>query len=171
MKNVPHIELLSPADGRSMQFLKLRELLAYIKHASPFYKRLFAKKRISENDLRSLKDLAKLPTTSKDDLQQFNLDFLCVPATRIIEYTTTSGTLGAPVTIALTEKDLQRLAYNESISFSCAGGSELDIYQLMLTLDRQFMAGIAYYEGIRKLGAGLIRVGPGQPALQWETIE
>jgi phenylacetate-CoA ligase len=41
----------------------------------------------------------------------------------------------------------------------------------MLTLDRQFMAGIAYYEGIRKMGAGLIRLGPGLPALQWETIE
>jgi phenylacetate-CoA ligase len=42
---------------------------------------------------------------------------------------------------------------------------------LMLTLDRQFMAGIAYYEGIRKLGASLVRVGPGLPGMQWETIE
>ncbi|MEJ0082806.1 MAG: hypothetical protein WDM78_18055 [Puia sp.] len=42
-----------------------------------------------------------------------------------------------------------------------------DIYQLMLTLDRQFMAGMAYYSGIRKLGAGIIRVGPGVPSLQW----
>jgi phenylacetate-CoA ligase len=33
------------------------------------------------------------------------------------------------------------------------------------------MAGIAYYEGIRRMGAGLIRVGPGLPAMQWETIE
>jgi phenylacetate-CoA ligase len=41
---------------------------------------------------------------------------------------------------------------------------------LMLTLDRQFMAGMAYYSGIRKLGAGIIRVGPGVPSLQWETI-
>jgi phenylacetate-CoA ligase len=41
----------------------------------------------------------------------------------------------------------------------------------MLTLDRQFMAGMAYYEGIRKLGAGLIRVGPGLPAMQWEIID
>jgi phenylacetate-CoA ligase len=32
------------------------------------------------------------------------------------------------------------------------------------------MAGIAYYSGIRRLGAGVIRVGPGVPALQWETI-
>ena len=41
----------------------------------------------------------------------------------------------------------------------------------MLTLDRQFMAGMAYYSGIRKLGAGIIRVGPGVPSLQWETIQ
>ena len=41
----------------------------------------------------------------------------------------------------------------------------------MLTLDRQFMAGMAYYSGIRKLGAGVVRVGPGVPSLQWETIE
>jgi len=40
----------------------------------------------------------------------------------------------------------------------------------MLTLDRQFMAGMAYYSGIRKMGAGIIRVGPGVPSLQWETI-
>jgi len=41
----------------------------------------------------------------------------------------------------------------------------------MLTLDRQFMAGIAYYLGIRKIGAGIIRLGPGVPSLQWETIK
>jgi phenylacetate-CoA ligase len=96
--------------------------------------------------------------------------FLCVPRTQVIEYMSTSGTLGAPVTIALTEKDLQRLAYNENGSFECAGGLPEDVYQLMLTLDRQFMAGIAYYSGIRKLGAGIIRLGPGVPSLQWETI-
>ena len=36
--------------------------------------------------------------------------------------------------------------------------------KLMLTLDRQFMAGMAYYSGIRKPGAGIIRVGPGVPS-------
>ncbi|HMJ47587.1 MAG TPA: AMP-binding protein, partial [Ferruginibacter sp.] len=44
------------------------------------------------------------------------------------------------------------------------------IYQLMLTLDRQFMAGMAYYSGIRKMGGGIIRLGPGVPSLQLETI-
>lgn len=111
-----------------------------------------------------------LPTTSKSDMQQHNWEFLCVPSAQIKEYTATSGTMGSPVTIALTENDLQRLAYNEYQSFRCADGQPDDIYQLMLTLDRQFMAGIAYYSGIRKMGAALVRTGPGLPAMQWDTI-
>src|SRR5690606_38863418 len=88
----------------------------------------------------------------------------------LVEFTSTSGTLGKPVTIGLTKNDIDRLAYNEYLSFVCAEGTPTDRYQLMLTLDRQFMAGIAYYEGIRKLGAGIIRLGPGSPAMHLECI-
>src|SRR5258708_18768160 len=41
----------------------------------------------------------------------------------------------------------------------------------MLTLDRKFMAGIAYYPGLRKLGAGISRLGSGAASIQWETIQ
>jgi phenylacetate-CoA ligase len=170
MKNIPPIELASPDTIEEFQLRQVREAVRYVNSKSPFYKILFSKH--SKNlAVESFDQFAQLPTTSKDDLQICNWDFLCVPKNEIVEYTSTSGTLGKPVTIGLTEKDLQRLAYNESISFACADGSPDDLYQLMLTLDRQFMAGIAYYEGIRKLGAGLIRVGPGLPALQLETIQ
>src|SRR6185312_1680704 len=154
-----------------MQEQKLRDLLKYVSVHSPFYKELFAQYDIDIAEIKTLADLIKLPTTEKDDLQKRNNDFLCVPAEQVIEYTSTSGTLGGPVTIALTENDLNRLAYNEYNSFLIADGSKDDIYQLMLTLDRQFMAGIAYYSGIRKIGAGIIRLGPGVPSLQWETIK
>lgn len=171
MNRIPEIELQSKESIKFFQEGKLKETLAYVARHSPYYIRLFKEHSISIGSILRLEDLVSLPVTTKDDLQQYNWDFLCVPRNEIVEYTSTSGTLGKPVTIALTENDLQRLAYNESISFACADGKEDDLYQLMLTLDRQFMAGIAYYEGIRKLGAGLIRVGPGLPALQWETIE
>lgn len=147
---------------------KLQELLIYLNTFSPFYKKLFAQHNINVNHPI---ELNLLPTTSKEDLQQYNDDFLCVPKEKVIEYASTSGTLGKPVTIALTNNDLDRLAINEYSSFVCADGSSEDIYQLMLTLDRQFMAGIAYYSGLRKLGAGIIRLGPGVPSLQWETIQ
>lgn len=170
MKNIPPIELASPDTIEEFQLEQVREAVRYANANSPFYKNLFSK-YAGYHGIKSFDEFRELPTTAKDDLQNHNWDFLCVPKNEIVEFTSTSGTLGKPVTIGLTEKDLQRLAYNESISFACADGSSDDLYQLMLTLDRQFMAGIAYYEGIRKLGAGLIRVGPGLPALQLETIQ
>ena len=158
------------ADIKLMQEQKLQELLVHLNTHSPFYKELFIKHGIEITAVKTLADLATLPTTTKEDLQQRNDDFLCVAKNEIIEYASTSGTLGSPVTIALTDNDLNRLTINEYNSFLCADGAPDDIYQLMLTLDRQFMAGIAYYSGLRKLGSGIIRLGPGVPSMQLETI-
>lgn len=155
---------------RKFQNEKLKELVSYLHLNSPFYKDLFGRHNINPAGISSLEDITRIPLTTKEDLQQRNLDFLCVPRNRVIEYSSTSGTLGSPVTIMLTDNDLNRLAYNEYSSFVCAGGRPDDVYQLMLTLDRQFMAGMAYYSGIRKMGAGIVRLGPGVPSLQWETI-
>lgn len=170
MRIVPDIETRSADEIRHFQEQKVKDLLQHVALHSPYYQKIFAATKIDVQDVRTLDDLAMLPTTSKDEFHNHNWDFLAVEPGRIVEYTSTSGTLGNPVTIALTEGDLQRLAYNECISFTCADGTSEDLYQLMLTLDRQFMAGMAYYEGIRKLGAGLIRVGPGLPSLQWDII-
>ena len=156
--------------GGGLQEQKLQELLIYTGRFSPFYREWFARHHIDITSIRTVDDLSVIPPTTKEDLQRRNDDFLCVERDRIAEYTSTSGTLGSPVTIALTHNDLDRLADNEYHSFLCADGSAGDIYQLMLTLDRQFMAGIAYYSGIRRLRAGVIRLGPGVPALQWQTI-
>ena len=163
-------QTMSDRSANSVQYQKLNTLLVYLQQNSPYYRQLFITHDIDINKVRTVEDLHVIPTTGKEDLQQRNDDFICVQKNKIIEYTSTSGTLGAPVTVALTENDLQRLAENEYASFVCADGTPEDIYQLMLTLDRQFMAGMAYYSGIRKLGAGIIRVGPGVPSLQWQTI-
>ncbi|HMH23385.1 MAG TPA: AMP-binding protein [Puia sp.] len=172
MSNRPGETTYPSADEwKRTQEHRLQQLLAYLSANSPFYRELFKKSHIDATAIRTLEDLQRLPTTCKEDLQLRNDDFLCVPRNKIAEYTSTSGTAGKPVTIALTEHDLNRLAQNEYGSFLCADGSADELYHLMLTLDRQFMAGIAYYSGIRRLGAGIIRLGPGLPSMQWETIQ
>lgn len=168
---IPEIEIQSPAAIKAFQEQKLRQALAYLNANSPFYKNHFTQHHIDVNIIHTLEDLIKIPVTTKEDLQQFNEDFICVPKSQIIDYVTTSGTLGDPVTFVLTEADLERLAYNEAISFACAGVSSDDVLQLMTTMDRRFMAGLAYFLGIRKLGAGIIRVGAGIPELQWDSIQ
>ena len=170
MNYSPKTAFLSKEEITSLQEKKLQETIAYLNEHSPFYKEFFSKARFNPSGIKTMEDLSVIPVTIKEDLQQRNDDFLCVPRSKIIEYSSTSGTLGNPVTIMLTENDLARLACNEYASFVSTEGSVNDIYQIMLTLDRQFMAGMAYYSGIQKLGAGIIRLGPGVPSLQWETI-
>src|ERR1043165_1520996 len=158
---------LSTASIKTIQEQRLKEALTYLQAYSPYYRSLFAMHKIDVKQIQTIDDLIKIPTTTKEDFSRNNMDFLCVPKSKVIDYTTTSGTTGSPVTVALTENDLQRLAYNEEQSFILAGGKSTDIYQLMLTLDRQFMAGMAYYLGIRKMGAAAVRVVPISPQMQW----
>lgn len=167
---IPKIELASKADIKAFQEQKLQEVLRYANANSPFYSSIFAKNNIDVASIKTIEDLALLPVTSKEDLQKYNDDFLCVPKNKIIDYATTSGTLGDPVTFGLTDEDLDRLAYNEAISFDCAGIKEGDLVQLMTTIDRRFMAGLAYFLGLRKMKVGVIRVGAGLPELQWDSI-
>ena len=167
---IPEIEQQDPKKIQQFQEEKLQELLQYLSTYSPYYQRIFKEYHIDIKAIKTLEDLQKLPTTTKNDLQCYNDDFLCVPKTAIIDYASTSGTLGRPVTFGLTDKDLDRLAYNEAISLSCAGIQKGDVVQLMTTIDRRFMAGLAYFLGIRRLGASIVRVGAGIPELQWDSI-
>lgn len=164
------IEFCSAAGIAEYQDRRLQEALNYLASNSPFYRRMFRDNGIDISEIRTTEDLVKIPFTEKKDLQLHNADFLCVPAEKIIDYITTSGTLGDPVTFGCTDNDLERLAFNEMKSFSCAGVKPGNIVQLMTTLDKRFMAGLAYFLGIRKLGASVIRVGNGMPELQWDTI-
>lgn len=167
---IPEIETRPKAEIKVFQEERLKQLLNYLDKHSAYYQRIFKENHITLSDINTLEDLTKIPVTTKEDLQKYNDDFICVSKRKIIDYVTTSGILGDPVTFALSEKDLERLAYNEAISLACAGVQQTDVLQLMTTMDRRFMAGLAYFLGARKLGAGIIRVGTGIPELQWDSI-
>jgi len=166
----PLIEKSSIEDIKKFQEEKLQKLLQYLGSNSPFYQQLFKENNIQITDIQTLEDLQKIPTTSKNDIQENNDDFFCIPQNKIVDYSTTSGTLGDPVTFGLSDKDLERLAYNEAISFACAGIQKGDVVQMITTIDKRFMAGLAYFLGLRKMGASVVRMGPGIPELQWDSI-
>lgn len=148
---------------------KLKELLQYVGQHSPYYKAQFEKLGIDVATI-GLDNLSSLPFTTKDDLAKYNESFLCVHKSAIVDYITTSGTLSNPVSFYLTENDTLRLGSNEAAALTLAGGTSDDIYQLMVTMDKQFMAGLAYYLGIKKMGAGVVRVGPTSPQNHLDTI-
>jgi phenylacetate-CoA ligase len=167
---IPEIEKESAGKIRAFQEKALLNQLQYLRVNSRFYQELFRIHSIDIDKIKTLDDLRLIPVTQKEDLQNNTSDFICVEQNKIIDYLTTSGTSGDPVTYVMTENDLKRLAYNEYLGFKCADCTKNEVFQLMTTIDRRFMAGMAYFLGSRRLRSGMIRVGNGIPEMQWDTI-
>ena len=98
------IEFESPERINEFQEELLKNQLSYLEANSVYYRRLFDSYGIRIDKIRHLEDLVRIPFTEKKDLQLYNDDFCCVPKNRIIDYITTSGTLGDPVLFGCTER-------------------------------------------------------------------
>ncbi len=145
MKKHPEVQYQTAAEIKTYQESLLQKALAYLQAKSPFYQRLFEEQHIDVAKIKTIEDLQYISVTTKNDLQLWNESFICVDKEEIIDYVTTSGTLGNPITFVLTSKDLDRLAYTEYLSYTTAGCSSKDVLQLMTTIDRRFMAGLAIF--------------------------
>lgn len=137
----------------------IRRHVSYAAERSPFYRRLFAEHGIDPRDVRTAADLTKLPFTRKEDLAAHGPEFLCVDRSKVVDFCLTSGTTAKPVVFMQTASDMNRLGYNEEVSFRAAGVTENDTALIAAAMDRCFMAGLAYFLGLTRLSATVIRAG------------
>lgn len=152
------IEFRSAAEIRILQEERLKRHLAYVAAHSPFYQEMFREQAIEPARI-TLDSLARIPLTDKQLLAEQNDRFLAAPMAQIVDIVLSSGTTGRATKVMYTENDLRRLAYNEEISFASCGLCPDDIVLLTCTMDRCFIAGLAYFSGVRSLGAAAIRNG------------
>ena len=141
---------------QALQNSLLTEQIRYCREKSPFYRKKFAAFPDRDYDFDLLREL---PTTSKCDIAEHNEEFFAVPMREISDICFTSGTTGKPCKIVYTASDLDRLAYNDACGYVAAGMTPDDKVLLTCTIDRCFIAGLAYYQGVVKLGAAGIRNG------------
>lgn len=154
----PNLAFRSPDAIRRRQAILLREQVRYCRESSPFYRAALRRRRLPLN--APLEELLRaLPLTAKADLANANDAFLAVAPGAVRDIVMSSGTTGKPIRIAYTEHDLKRLALNEEKALSGCGLTSADIVLLTCTLDRCFIAGLAYFLGVRNLGAAAIRNG------------
>lgn len=164
---------LRSSSPESIEKTQLTTLRKHLLHAAktPFYNQLLETSEFVSNSEIGLDEiLQSLPLTSRVDLDLHHEQFGLTHFKPIHDVALTSGTTGNSVVVPYTESDLTRLAFNEAISFYSAGVRQNSKVLLTVTLDRCFIAGLAYYSGVTFLGATAIRSGPGQPARQWEVI-
>jgi phenylacetate-CoA ligase len=149
----------------------LRRHIRFCAAHSPFYRSMFGRLGVAPEELRQVADLAGLPFTEKVDLEQWHDQFLAVSPDEIVDLCLTSGTTGKPVSILQSAADLDRLAYNEEISFRGAGFTRKDRVLVAAAVDRCFMAGLAYFLGLTRIGATVIRGGSSSAGLLVELIK
>jgi len=153
------------------QLVRMRAHLSDLQARLPWYKQVFQKAKVHPTDVRKWEDVLALPFTTKDDLSLHNEAFRSVPLNKVVDHVFTSGSTGIPVPFLLTENDLDRLARSEAASLASTGITIDDVVQITTTMDKRFMAGLAYWLGLRRIGAGIVRSGPGNTVGQWETVE
>lgn len=158
-------EALTPQETARLLDEGVARTAAYAFANSPFYRERFEAAGLQPRDVASARDLLRLPPTSKHDVAVQGERLWCVPRRRVVDVVTTSGTTGLPTLYPMTEADIRRLGRNECLSFRCAGITADDTVLIAVTLDKCFMAGLAYFEGLRQIGAASVRVGSGSPGM------
>jgi len=88
---------------------KLKKTIRYAYGTSPFYHNLFRKHGLKPHDIKSFKDMTKIPYTSSEDLQKNPNSFFSVPMEDLIRVFTTSGSTGKPKKAYFTKKDIDRI--------------------------------------------------------------
>ncbi|MDR0303929.1 MAG: AMP-binding protein [Chitinispirillales bacterium] len=148
-------EFLSEDEIESRSLRAMQNHINYLKENSVYYEKTLSK--INGEDIKKTDDILKLPFTNKDVLSSDMKDFYCCDS--IAEVCITSGSTGRPLVMPFTKVDLDRLTYNESMSFNSIGITSKDSAQIMVSLDRLFVAGMAYYRGMVALGVNTARIG------------
>ena len=162
--------VISAKEIHTRQTAAWNDTFHYAYAQSPFYREHFYRAGLLPRADISLEEIACIPAIDKTVVSQNAEKFLCVPREKIVDIVTTSGSTGQPLVWQLTENDLDRLARNEQLSFGCAGFTAADTVLLAVAMDRCFIAGIAYFLGLRKIGCAVIRVGPATPAMHFDMI-
>ncbi len=156
---------MSQDDATAELDAAVARLARYVYRRSSFYRARFDEAGLRSSDVATVEDLCRVPPTTKKDVAEHGPSMWCAPREDIVDIVTTSGTTGAPILFPLTNSDIRRLGRSEEASFRCVGLTSSDTVLLAVTLDRCFMAGLAYFEGLRALGATAARVGSASPAM------
>lgn len=85
---------------RQYQFRQLCNIIHYAYYHVPYYRRMFDKSGLKPEDIRSLKDINKIPILEKEDIRLFHKEMVAKTKFIPILYKcNTSGSTGTPITL------------------------------------------------------------------------
>ena len=161
-------------DREALAALQLLRFKRAVKTAlkTPFYKsRLQGVGIKSAEDLKTLKDIRKIPFTTKEDLREaYPYGLLAVDKDDVVRMHASSGTTGTPTVIYQTQHDLDRWTDLTARSLVAAGCGKSDVFQNMMTYGL-FTGGLGLHYGAEKLGMLVIPASSGNTKRQFQLMK
>lgn len=164
-------ECMNFEEKEKLQLKRLQETVKKAYDNVPFYKKKFDDVGVKPEDIKTLKDIEKLPFTTKTDLRDtYPFGMFAVPEEEIIEIHTTSGTTGKPTVSGYTEKDLEIWAEVSARAITMALGTRGDRIQNCYGYGL-FTGGLGIHYGGHKVGATVVPISAGNTKRQIEVMK
>jgi phenylacetate-CoA ligase len=155
---------------RDRQLTDLRATLRLAYDRVPHYRAAFDAAEVHPDDCRELGDLARFPTTSKDDLREsYPFGMFAVPRQQVVRVHASSGTTGRPTVVGYTQADLDTWADLMARSIRAAGGRPGDIAHVAYGYGL-FTGGLGAHYGAERLGCTVVPVSGGMTERQVQLI-
>jgi len=160
------IECMDRKSMEALQTERLRDLVKRVYATVPFHQRRFAEHGVRPEDIKSLKDLARLPFMTKQDLRDtYPFGLFSRPMDEVVEIHSSSGTTGKPVVVGYTRNDLDLWATVMARTLRCGGVSEKDVVQNAYGYGL-FTGGLGVHYGAQKIGASVVPISGGNSKRQ-----
>ncbi|OAN51469.1 phenylacetate--CoA ligase PaaK [Magnetospirillum moscoviense] len=176
-RNPPPRDILDPIEIASrdeIAALQLKRLQWSLKHAYDNVGHFRAKcqaKGVHPDDVRELKDLARFPFTTKDDLRQtYPFGMFAVPQDQVVRVHASSGTTGKPTVVGYTANDISMWADVMARSIRASGGRRGDKCHISYGYGL-FTGGLGAHYGAERLGCMVIPMSGGQTEKQVQLIQ
>lgn len=149
---------------------KVRKLVKRVYRNSPFYREKLKQAGLRPDDITSVRDLEKLPFTTKSELRNgYPLGLMAVPEEKIVRIHSSSGTTGKPIIVPYTRNDVKVWAQLMARCMQMVGVTPKDRVQVTPGYGL-WTAGIGFQAGVETLGAMAIPTGPGNTEKQLEMM-
>ena len=164
------IETASRDEIEALQLQRLRWSLQHAYDNVPHYRKAFDAKGVHPSDLKSLKDLAKFPFTSKKDLRDnYPFGMFAVPREQLARVHASSGTTGKPTVVGYTLKDINTWADMVARSIRAAGGRRGQMVHVAYGYGL-FTGGLGAHYGAERAGCIVVPMSGGQTEKQVQLI-
>ncbi len=144
-----------------LQLSRLRTSVRLAYERVPLFRQRMTERALNPDHLRTLRDIAELPFTVKDDLRAtYPFGLFAVPMDEIVRLHASSGTTGKPIVVAYTRGDLEVWSEVMVRAFVACGLSRADIVQNAYGYGL-FTGGLGAHYGAEALGATVIPISGG----------